>query len=56
MTALVEVVEAVGHGESGGDPNLFRHQIDPSHQLGHGMFDLDTGVHFEEVEFPFGIE
>jgi hypothetical protein len=29
------------------------HQIDPGHQLGHRMLDLQPRVHLEEIELPF---
>ena len=31
------------------------HQIDPRHQLGHRMLDLDPRVHFEEVKVAIGV-
>ena len=33
----------------GGDENLLAHDVDARHLLGHGVLDLDTGVHLEEV-------
>ena len=32
------------------------HQVDPGHQLGHRMLDLEAGVHLEEVEAAVGVE
>ena len=34
----------------GGYPELFLDDIDPGHQLGHRVLDLDSGVHFHEEE------
>ena len=35
---------------SGGDLDLLLHKIAPVDFLGNRMFDLDTGVHFHEIE------
>ncbi len=32
------------------------HEIDAGDRLGHGMFDLEAGVHLDEVEFTVFIE
>ena len=36
-----------------GDPNLRLDEVDAGHQFGHGMFDLNSRVHFDEVELVF---
>ena len=33
-----------------GDADLFAHQIKPGYRLGHRVFDLQPGVHFDEIE------
>jgi len=33
-----------------GHADLFAHQINPGDCLGYGVFDLQAGVHFDEVE------
>ena len=33
-----------------GDTDLFAHQVDPGDHLGHRVFDLQAGVHLDEVE------
>ena len=33
-----------------GEANLPRHQIQPRHHLGHGMLNLDAGVHLQKVK------
>jgi len=33
-----------------GHADLFAHQINPGNRLGDGVFDLQAGVHFDEVE------
>jgi hypothetical protein len=33
-----------------GDPHLPVDQVEPGHQLGHRVLDLEAGVHLEEVE------
>ena len=38
------------------DAELPLHEIEPRHQLGHGMLHLDARVHLEEVEVPMRIE
>src|SRR4029079_3660589 len=35
-----------------GDPDHLLDQVDPRHQLGHRMFDLQPRIHFEEIEAP----
>ena len=39
-----------------GDANLFSDEIEPRNGLGHRMFDLDAGVHLNEVEAAVWIE
>src|SRR2546426_5798876 len=36
-------------------PILLAHEIDAGHQLGHGVLDLKTRVHLEEVEVPLRV-
>ena len=35
---------------SGSDANLQVHQIKPGHKFSDGMFDLQAGIHFQEIE------
>ncbi len=35
---------------AGGDPELPLDEVDPGHELGHRMLDLESGVHLDEVE------
>src|ERR1700734_3320483 len=35
---------------AGGDFDLQAHEVESGHEFGHGMLDLQTGVHFEEVK------
>ena len=35
---------------AGGDADLRLDQVDAGDHFGHGMLDLDAGVHFDEVE------
>ena len=37
-------------------PDLFAHQIDAENRLGHRMFDLQAGVHFDKEEFAVLIQ
>jgi hypothetical protein len=46
----LHVVLLERHRLAGGDEDLFLHEIDPRHLLGHGMLDLDACVHLHEVE------
>src|SRR6476660_3105523 len=48
----VELHVALGQLElaAGGDADLLEYEIDVGDHLGHGMLDLDTGVHLDEVE------
>ena len=39
-----------GSGSPGGDADLRLDQVDAGDHFGHRMFDLDAGVHFDEVE------
>ena len=39
-----------------GDPELLFDEVQPGHQLGHRMLDLEAGVHFEVVEGPVLVE
>jgi hypothetical protein len=41
---------------AGGDADLFLHQIKSGEHLGHGMLDLQPGVHFDEIEFAILIQ
>ena len=46
------------HGQAAarGDPNLLVYQIDARNGLGHRMFNLQTGVHLDEVELAVLVE
>ena len=37
---------------AGGHADLFLHEVEAGHHLGHRMLDLDAGVHLHEVELP----
>ena len=39
-----------GDGLALSDQDLCLHDVDAGDFLGHGMFDLNAGVHFDEVE------
>ena len=41
---------------AGGHPDLLLHQVEAGDHLGHGMLDLDPGVHLHEVERAVGVE
>ena len=41
---------------AGGDADLLQHEVDIGDHLGDGMFDLDAGVHLDEVEFAVLVE
>ncbi|MNZ73391.1 hypothetical protein D3C78_918020 [compost metagenome] len=47
---------AQGQRQSGGDVELPGHQVDAGDQLGHRVFDLQAGVHLQEIELPTGVE
>ena len=38
------------------DADLLAHEVEPREGLGHGMLDLQSRVHLEEVEAPLGID
>ena len=38
------------------DLKLQPHQVDPGHAFGHGMLDLDAGVHLQEIEAAVVVE
>src|SRR3989338_1194428 len=39
-----------------GDANLFLHNVDAGNGFRHGVFDLDAGVHFHEIEIVILVE
>ena len=41
---------------AGGDANLPLHEVDPRHELGDRMLDLEPRVHLEEVELAVAVE
>ena len=41
---------------AGGDADLLLHQVDAGDEFGHGMFDLQAGVHLDEVELAILVE
>ncbi len=47
---LVGHTRGFGDGAAFLDQDLGRHDVDARHLLGHGMLDLDAGVHLDEVE------
>ena len=50
MAGELDLLLLDGDGFAPGDAQLLGDQVDPRHHLGHGMFHLDTGVHFHEIE------
>src|SRR5699024_4754884 len=50
MAAQLDVVLCVAQRFAGGDAQLLGHQIDAGDHFRHRMLDLDTGVHFDEME------
>src|SRR5919107_5430516 len=56
VPANLYIVLRVGQPVTGGDLQLCFHEVDAGNQLRHRMFDLDTGVHLDEVELPVLIE
>ena len=50
MTALRQRVLRPGQAAALGDDELRAHEIDAGHRLGHGMLDLEPGVHLEKEE------
>ena len=44
-----EIIELRAKAFACGDANLFANEIDTVDFFGHGVFDLDAGIHFEEV-------
>ncbi len=42
----------LGQGLALFDQDLGLDDVDPRHHFGHGVFDLDAGVHLDEVEGP----
>ena len=51
-----DVVLREGQPLAGGDANLPLHEVDPGHELRHGMLDLEARVHLEEVELAVAVE
>src|SRR4029079_4891930 len=39
-----------------GDPDLLAHEVQSGDEFGHGMFDLQARVHFDEIELPVFIK
>src|SRR5438309_10168664 len=56
MAAKVDVLLPHGQPLACGDADLLLDDIDTSDHFGHGMFDLDACVHFDEVELTFFVE
>ena len=44
-----EIIELRTKALACGDADLFANEIDAVDFFGHGVFDLDAGIHFEEV-------
>ncbi len=49
VTGRPHILLVEGERLPGGDPELVRDQISPRHELGHRVFDLEAGVHLQEV-------
>ena len=50
MPVDLEVVLGERHRQARGHAQLFTHQIDTKDTFCHRVFDLQTGVHFDEIE------
>ena len=48
VAAQDDVLLADGERLAGGDEHLLADQVEPGHELGHGVLDLDPGVHLHE--------
>ena len=55
VSVEADVVLAVTQRLTGGDAQLFAHQVDSGHLLGDGVFDLESGVHLQEEELSRGL-
>src|SRR5207237_2943209 len=56
MAALHDVALAQAELVAGRDANLLLDDVDPRHELGHRVLDLNPRIHFDEVEFFFLVE
>ena len=56
MSDQADITLAVTEFFTGGDPYLFLYQIQSCNQFGDRMFNLDAGIHFDEIEFTVLIE
>lgn len=52
----LDVVLGEGEGFTGGDADLPLDDVESGDFFRNGVFDLDSGVHFEEVELSGGVE
>ena len=50
MTAEVQIALAEAQLFAGSNADLFLYQVDSGNHLGHRVFNLNAGVHFNEVE------
>ena len=44
-------ISRIGEFVPFGNPDLGLHQVAHGHQFGHGMFDLNARIGFDEIEF-----
>ena len=51
MTVALDVTLSHGERISKRDAELFPYQVYARYHLGDGMFNLNTAVHFQEIEF-----
>ncbi len=51
-----DVLLREGERRARGDADLLVHEVDAGDHLGHGMLDLDAGVHLDEVELAVLVE
>src|SRR5205807_8813366 len=56
VAAEPNVLLLKAEGLSCGRAQLLMDEIDARDRLSHGMFDLDTGVHFQEVEAVLAVD
>ena len=56
MTIEGDIALLVAERRTRGDADLLADQVDIADHLGHGMLDLQPGVHFDECELPILIE
>ena len=56
MAAQAHVLLAKRERDARSDLDLRAHEVDAGHELGHGVLDLDAGVHLEEEEVALRVD